>query len=118
MNAQPQLLSFALSLVILVLIMLLLRRRKLREKYAVLWILVGLGGVSISIWPAQLVYFSRNLGFHLTSNFLFFVDAIVLLLISIQFSVELSRLEARTERLAEEVALLKRDDGAAPPPST
>jgi len=46
------------------------------------------------------------LGFQLPSNLLFFVSILFLLLVAVQLSFEVSRLEARTRRLAEEVALL------------
>ena len=109
MVTVPQLLSLAMSLLILALIAVMLRRRKLREKYVFLWILVGLAGLIFSVWPAGPTVVSKYLGFRVASNFLFFVEAGLLLFISIQFSVEVSRLESRTEQLAEEVALLKLD---------
>ena len=41
------------------------------------------------------------------SNLLFFVTVVLLVLVSVQLSYELSRHEARIRRLAEEVALLR-----------
>jgi ABC-type molybdate transport system permease subunit len=42
------------------------------------------------------------------SNLLFFITVVLLVLVSIQLSYELSRHEMRIRRLAEEVALLNR----------
>ena len=41
------------------------------------------------------------------ANLLFFVSAIVILVLTLQHSSELSRLEERTRTLAEELALLR-----------
>jgi hypothetical protein len=46
-------------------------------------------------------------GVAVPANLLFFMSGILLLLVSVQLSYEVSRLEARTRRLAEEVALLR-----------
>ncbi len=102
----PRALSILLSLGLLALIASMLRRRKLREKYVALWIVVGLAATVLSIWPAALVSISNSLGFQVPSNFLFFVDGILLLLVSIQLSAEVSKLEDRTEVIAQELAII------------
>ena len=102
----PRALSILLSLGLLGLIGSMLRRRKLREKYVALWIVVGLAATVLSIWPALLVSISNALGFQVPSNFLFFVDGLLLLLVSIQLSAEVSKLEDRTEVIAQELAII------------
>ena len=102
----PRALSILLSLGLLGLIASMLRRRKLREKYVALWIVVGLAATVLSIWPAALVSISNSLGFQVPSNFLFFVDGLLLLLVSIQLSAEVSKLEDRTEVIAQELAII------------
>ena len=42
----------------------------------------------------------------MTTNFLFIIVGLILLVISVQLSYEISRVEARSRRLAEDVALL------------
>ena len=106
MPTLPRALSILLSLGLLALMASMLRRRKLREKYVALWIVVGLAATVLSIWPAALVSISNSLGFQVPSNFLFFVDGILLLLVSIQLSAEVSKLEDRTEVIAQELAII------------
>ena len=106
MPTLPRALSILLSLGLLALIASMLRRRKLREKYVALWIVVGLAATVLSIWPAALVSISNSLGFQVPSNFLFFVDGLLLLLVSIQLSAEVSKLEDRTEVIAQELAII------------
>ena len=97
----------------------MLRRRQLREKYAVLWLGLGVGLVVIALFPGLLIFAGRQLGFTAPSNLLFLVTGLVLLLISIHLSWEVSRLEDETRVLAEEIALLRlqvesRLDGPSP----
>ena len=84
----------------------LLRRRRLREKYALFWVVVALLTILVAAFPALLHTAADILGVQVPSNLLFFVASMVLMVVSIQHSHELGRLEERTRTLAEEVALL------------
>jgi hypothetical protein len=87
----------------------LLRRGVLREKYAVLWLLTSVVAFLLAVFPAFLRWVSDTLGVQTPSNLLFFVTIVLLVLVSIQLSYELSRHEMRIRRLAEEVALLRQE---------
>jgi hypothetical protein len=95
------------SLLIIVFVFDLLRRGVLKEKYAVLWLFVGGVGLLFSLVPGALDWLGTALGVGAPVNLLFFVMGVVLVLVSVQLSYELSRHEARLRRLAEEVALLR-----------
>lgn len=95
------------ALSILLLTVELLRRRQLREKYAALWLVVSAVALVLAAFPGLLESLSSTLGFGLPVNFLFFVAFLVLLFVSMQLSLETGRREDETERLAEEVALLR-----------
>jgi hypothetical protein len=97
------------SLVTLVALFELMRRRRLREKYAVLWVTVSLGLVLIALVPSLLPGLAELVGVEVPTNLLFFVASVVLMLVSMQHSYELGRLEEETRTLAEEVALLRLD---------
>ena len=86
----------------------MLRRGFLREKFAVLWLLVSAGLVVIAVFPGVLRWAANLVGVQVPSNLLFMMSALLLLVVSVQLSNEVSRVEARTRRLAEEIALLKR----------
>lgn len=85
----------------------LLRRGILREKFAALWLVVSLLLIVIAVVPQLLRSAADALGFAVPSNLLFFVSILFLLLVAVQLSYEVSKLEARTRRLAEDVALLR-----------
>jgi hypothetical protein len=97
------------GLLVLLLTVELLRRHALREKYAVLWLLISLIGVTFTVFPGVLTTVSEKLGFSLPSNLVFALAALVLLVVGMQLSLEVGRLEDRSQRLAEEVALLRHD---------
>jgi hypothetical protein len=100
-------LGLAGSVVTLVVLFEMLRRRRLREKYAVLWVLVALFTIVVAVVPEVLFWASGLLGVAVPSNLLFFLASMVLLMVSIQHSHDLGRLEERTRILAEEVGLLR-----------
>lgn len=95
------------SLAIFIFVFDLLRRGILKEKYAVLWLFVAGIGFVFSVIPGALDWVGVRLGIGAPVNLLFFVMGVVLVLVSVQLSYELSRHEARIRRLAEEVALIR-----------
>lgn len=95
------------SIVTLVFLFEMMRRHRLREKYAVFWVIVALLALIVAVFPGTLSWASRVIGVQVPSNLLFFVASMVLLGVSIQHSHELGRMEERTRTLAEEVALLR-----------
>lgn len=102
-------LAIIASLLTFVFVFLLLRRGVLREKYAVLWLLVSGIALVLAVIPGALRTVSEVLGVQTPSNLLFFVTVVLLVLVSVQLSYELSRHEMRIRRLAEEIALLNRE---------
>lgn len=85
----------------------LLRRRQVKEKYAVLWLLVGMGIVVLAVFPGLLDLSARAVGVKSGPNLLFLVTGLVLLLVCVHLSWEVSRLEDRSRALAEELGILR-----------
>jgi hypothetical protein len=85
----------------------LLRRRQLKEKYAVLWVAVSVVVAALAIFPRLVDDLSGLLGILYPPDLLFFLAMIVLLLVSVHLSWETSRLEDETRALAEELAILR-----------
>ena len=83
----------------------LLRRGVLKEKYAALWLIVAGTALILSVFPGLLRAITDLLGVEIPANLLFFVTIVVLVLVAVQLSYELSRHEAQIRRLAEEMAL-------------
>lgn len=102
-------LGLAGSLIILVALFEMMRRHRLREKYALIWAVVALAVISVAAFPGLLEASSRALGLQVPANLLFFVASMVIMILTLQHSSELGRLEERTRTLAEEIALLRVD---------
>ena len=108
MNA-PVLIGLVCSLGTLAFVFELLRRRRLRGKYAVLWLTVAVTSLLLTLVPGTLSWLSHLVGFEVPSNLLFFAALVLLLLTNIQHSYEVGRLEEKCRTLAEEIALLRLD---------
>ncbi|MCD7101228.1 DUF2304 domain-containing protein [Pseudoclavibacter sp. 13-3] len=94
-------------LAVLVLLLDLVRRQKLKEKYAILWMTLGVATLILAIFPRILYWLSELVGIQVPSNLLFAMTLALLVGVSVHLSWELSRSEGRTRRLAEEVAILR-----------
>lgn len=106
MNNAPFVLGAIGSVVTLTLLFELLRRKHLREKYAVFWVAVALATLVVALFPQVLFWLAELVGVTVPANLLFFMASMVLLAVSIQHSHELGRLEEQARSLAEEIALL------------
>ena len=102
----PNILAGLTAAVTFIFVFSLLRKGVLREKYAVLWLFFSGAALLFAIFPGLLVWFSGLIGVAEPVNLLFFITVVLLILVSVQLSYELSRHEARIRRLAEDVALL------------
>ncbi len=102
-----QVVSLAVSVAILVAAVDMLRRRRLREKYAVLWLLVGVGQLALGLFPSLLDVVAGALGIADPPNLLAFGGIVFLLGVTAHLSWEASNLEDETRTLAEEVAMLR-----------
>lgn len=105
----PNILAAIAALITFIFVIDLLRRGVLREKYAVLWLFFSGAALLLAVFPSILVWLTEMLGVAEPVNLLFFVTIVLLVLVSVQLSYELSRHEARIRRLAEEVALLQEE---------
>ena len=101
--------ALAACVALVVFLVVLLRRRRLREKYVIMWIVVALTVCVIGAFPGAVGWIASAVGVETPSNLLFAMALILLLVVCIQLSVEITELEEETRTLAEEVALLRFD---------
>ncbi len=100
-------LAVVAAAIVFVFILWLLRRGVLKEKYAVLWLLVSAVAAFFALVPGAARWLADVVGVEIPSNLLFFVTLVLLVLVNVQLSYELSRQESKIRRLAEESALLE-----------
>jgi hypothetical protein len=94
------------ALIAISLILRQVRRRRLRGKYALMWMLVGVGLVLLAVIPGALDRLGSVAGVAYPPALLLVMGLGFFAFLSLHFSVELTRLEERTRVLAEETALL------------
>ena len=87
----------------------LLRRRQLRDKYAVVWLLVSVPLVVFAVAPSLFNRLAHALGVINPPDLVTVLAALFLLTVCVYLSWEVGRLEDKTRLLAEEVALLRKD---------
>ena len=106
--------ALILALAIVAFVFEMLRRKKLREKYAILWLSVGALTVVLAAFPHLLGVAAGLVGVQLPSNLLFILSILLLLGVCLHLSWEISVIEDETRTLAEEVAILRAQIEAFP----
>lgn len=101
--------GIGLAVLVLVIIVSLLLRRQLREKYATLWIIIGLVILVLAVFPGLLLGLSEALGVEVPSNLIFALAIVLLVGVALHLSWELSQAEDEVRRVAEDVAILRTD---------
>ena len=90
------------------------RRRQLPEKYALVWLAVGVVMAVFAAAPGWFNDLAHAMGIHDPPSLLAVAASLFLLVMCVQFSWELGRQEDRVRLLAEEIALLRHDLEALP----
>lgn len=109
MSLGGHLFVLGMTFVSLLFIVRMVRRNQLPSRYALLWLSIGAVIALLATFPGLLDRVSSWLGIAYAPG-TFFLGAITLLfLIVVHFSWELSRLDARTRSLAEELAVMRAD---------
>lgn len=100
-------LTAVIGFALLVIIFELMRRRRLREKYALLWGAVALVVVPLALFPRLLDTAASVVGVASGVSLVLFLGLVFLLVLALHLSWEVSTLEEETRTLAEEIALLR-----------
>jgi hypothetical protein len=95
--------AVALSLVVLELV----RRRRLQERYSMLWLVTCLILIVLAVVPGLLDWTSSAVGIAYPPNALFIAAFGFVLLVLLNFSIAVSRLSEQTSRLAQRLAMLE-----------
>jgi len=99
--------ALALSLAVVLFLIHLMRMRRLREKYAIIWLVLATLIVVVGAFPQIVEWLARAVGVALAINLAFAIAIVVLLIVCIQLSTEVTATEEKTRTLVEEVALLR-----------
>jgi hypothetical protein len=113
-------LAIAVTLALLLLVFELVRRKRLSERYAILWLLAATTLFVLAAWKGLLTSLSHDVGISYPPSALFAVAIGLIAIILLHFSLAVSRLSDQNKILAQRLALLHQrvEEAAAPNPPT
>jgi cell division protein FtsW (lipid II flippase) len=96
------------SVILLAIVFELIRSRRLRERYALLWLLTGVVLLVLSLWRDGLNTIARWVGVQTyPPAVLFAVGSLFILAVLLHYSTVISKLSDQNSILAQRVALLE-----------
>ncbi|MCC6670571.1 MAG: DUF2304 domain-containing protein [Planctomycetes bacterium] len=124
MSTRQQWVAIALAVVMTIWVLELVRRRKLREELAVVWFATALALLALAVNHDLLDWFRDLIGAAQGTSALFFGAIVFLMLLSLQFSIRLTKLAFQNKALAQRMVLLEEElqraraqAGSSDPPS-
>jgi hypothetical protein len=105
-DTRVQIVAIIVTGIIFGVVLELVRRRRLVERYALLWMLLSLALLVLAVWHQLLNFAADRVGIDVPANFLFIAAFGVVFVLLLHFSVATSRLGEETKILAQEVARL------------
>jgi hypothetical protein len=107
MQDRIQIVSIIAAAVMLLAILELVRRRRLLERYALVWLGSGLVVLGLAVWRGGLTDLAKALGVIYPPNALFVIAFGFVLVLLLHFSLAVSRLTDQSKVLAQRLALLE-----------
>ena len=107
MPVHIQITAIVLSAMMLVITIELIRRNRLREDYALLWLAGGLVMLVLSLWPGSIKLLARVTGTVYPPSAIFVAAIVTVIWLLLHFSVIVSTLTARLIRLSQRMAILE-----------
>jgi hypothetical protein len=109
LSGKAQIIAIVVTVLMLALVIDLVRRRRLVERYALLWMLAAACLVILAVWNGGLNAIADVAGIKSPPNALFLLGLAVIFGLLLNFSIAFSRLSEETKILAQEVARLDRE---------
>jgi len=107
MELRARLFAVLLGIAVLLLVLNLVRTRKLKEEFALLWLLTAVVLVLTPLFIDYLDMIAYALGIEYPPALIFVLAIISLLLILFQFSLRISRFSEQIKVMVQELALLR-----------
>ena len=108
-DSRAQVIALIVTFAIFLFVLELVRRRRLVERYALVWMTAAVALLVLSIWTDGLNQIADLMGIQEPANAIFILAFGVGFLLLLNFSVASSRLSEETKILAQEVARLDQE---------
>jgi hypothetical protein len=96
----------AIAVLVLVLVVELVRRRRLMERYALVWLLAAAGLFVLGVWQGLLTTLATDVGIRSAPNALFALGFAFVVALLLSLTLVISRLSDQNKALAQRLALL------------
>jgi hypothetical protein len=107
MDPRIQIVSIIAAAGLFVIVLELVRRRRLLERYALLWLFSAAALLGLAIWRDLLSTVADWIGIAYPPNALFVIAFGAILVLLLHFSIAVSRLADQSKVLAQRIALLE-----------
>jgi len=107
MDARIQIVAIVATATLFFVIFELVRRRRLMERYALLWLLSSAVLLGLAVWRNLLEVIARTIGVAYAPSALFVIAFGFILVLLLHFSLVISRLADQNKVLAQRMALLQ-----------
>jgi hypothetical protein len=107
MQDRIQIVSIIAAALLLLAVLEMVRRRRLLERYALVWLGSAVILLALAVWRGALTDLAKALGVAYPPNALFVVAFGFVLLLLLHFSLAVSRLSDQSKVLAQRLALLE-----------
>jgi hypothetical protein len=106
MDARIQVVAIVAAAALILVLLDLVRRRRLLERYALLWLFSAFVLLALAVWRGLLEDVAELIGVAYPPNALFLIAFGFVLVLLLHFSLAVSRLSDQTKVLAQRLALL------------
>ncbi|MCX5696517.1 MAG: DUF2304 domain-containing protein [Candidatus Omnitrophica bacterium] len=107
MNQTNRIMIIGLCLILLLIIFELIRRKKLKEKYALLWLVAGISILLLAVFQGLLDWITKLFGMVLPSNAVLLFGIFFIILINLHLCLVLSNYGEQIKRIAQAQALIE-----------
>lgn len=107
--SRVQIVVLIISILVTGFIVEQVRRRRLAVEYSLIWIVAGLGMIILSLWKNGIEYLADIMGIYYAPSAIFVIFGVLVFVLCVHFSLEISRLSSNNRVLIQRIALLEDD---------
>jgi len=107
MPLRQKIFAISISILLFIVIIDLVRRRKLREEFSWLWLLIGAVTILLAGWYDLLKFITGIIGAVLPTTTLFLFSVIFLMVINLYYATKISKLHDHVKDLAQNIGILQ-----------
>lgn len=96
-----------IAVVFVILVFRAVNRRQLQLKYSLIWLLLSLGMIVVAFFPQIMDWLSSLLGIQTTSNFVYLIGIVLLIVFMFFLTIMLSKQSDRIRLLVQTVSIDK-----------